>query len=123
MEARRNYRPGKKRTSRFYRDYSKYNEEELAYIQERIAELEAKAKKYGQPMYDNLDFVRIRREMRSYLDDPIYPELWDCGEVVRTRLAEVYCIERNLQDWLDDSDHVIWDLAHEVATVAERGDD
>jgi len=43
------------------------------------------------------------------------------AEVNCTRLAEMTAQELNHDEWLDDPDHVVWDIAVEVAEWYEKG--
>ena len=56
------------------------------------------------------------RELRD-LD---HPDLWDCGEVNCTRLAENAAWEFDHDEWLDDETHWVWDLAVDIGAWAEE---
>lgn len=59
----------------------------------------------------------IRRTMRSLVSDCVDS---DTNEVNRTQLAENTAHALNHDEWLDDSNHIVWDLAIDIAESYER---
>jgi hypothetical protein len=64
-----------------------------------------------------LESSQIRRTMRSLVADCVDS---DTGEVNRTQLAENTAHELGHDEWLDDSDHILWDFAVDIAEAHER---
>lgn len=64
-----------------------------------------------------LESSMIRRTMRSLVADCVDS---DTNEVNCTQLAENTAHELNHDEWLDDSDHILWDFAVDVAEAYER---
>jgi hypothetical protein len=64
-----------------------------------------------------LESTTIRRTMRSLVSDCVDS---DTNEVNRTQLAENTAHALNHDEWLDDSDHILWDFAIDIAEAHER---
>lgn len=47
-------------------------------------------------------------------------EYMECGEINLTKLAEDTAFEMNQDQWLDDPEHWIWDIAFDVAEEFEQ---
>jgi len=64
--------------------------------------------------------TQVRQFMREELSDYTHPDIWEGGEVNLTRLAENAAWEFGFDQWLDDPDHWVWDIALEEADRAEK---
>jgi hypothetical protein len=64
-----------------------------------------------------LESTMIRRTMHSLVSGCVDS---DTREVNRTQLAENTAHALNHDEWLDDSDHILWDFAIDVAEAYER---
>lgn len=60
---------------------------------------------------------QIRRTMRSLVSDCVDSLT---GEINLTQLAENTAHELGHDEWLDDSTHIVWDLAADMAESYER---
>ena len=64
-----------------------------------------------------IESTSIRRAMRSLVSDCVDA---NTNEVNRTQLAENTADALNRDEWLDDSDHILWDFAIDVSEAHER---
>lgn len=60
--------------------------------------------------------------MLKELEDREHPYLWYNGSVNYTRLAENAAWHFNRDQWLDDMDHWIWDLAVDVGDSVQHSE-
>ncbi len=61
--------------------------------------------------------TKIRRTMRPLVSD--CADL-STNEINTTQLAENTAHALNHDEWLDDSDHILWDIAIDIAEAHER---
>lgn len=62
---------------------------------------------------------QIRKEMINLARDR-NPNVMEGREINATKLAEIAAHNLNIHDVLDDPNHFIWDLALDVAEIAEN---